>query len=246
MYLYFILAALTSLIMLLPTNSIRNDWYDRKLQDDHSAGIVLAYGKAIEKYFDANHSYPDSLNDLDANEQLPDGELLLYKKTEVVDSKDHISYEKYILATSKKNHPLSEQFLEENQCGDKTFTEGEAFCGKNDAYWMVNDSKTKIRALTALQSQRLNSTALRFFENNQFPITPTGRTISLRSAVGTVNCTQPNTFSTVSLSCLDIYSVTGSDVFYQYITPKHGILFSVMPFTDENGQNHIVAKELKK
>jgi hypothetical protein len=246
MYLYFILVALTSLIVLLPTNSIRNDWYDVQLQDKHNASIVLAYGEAIERYFDTNYSYPETLDDLDVSEQLPNGELLLYSKVKVADSSDHISYEKYILAMSKKRLPLTENFLEENQCGDKAFSEGDDFCAKNDAYWMVKDNKAKIRALTSLQSQRFNNTALRFFENDQFPLTSSGSTVSLRSAVGTVDCYQPNTFTTVSLSCLDIYNVTGGDVFYQYISPTHSVLFSVMPFTDENDQKHIVAKELKK
>ena len=246
MYLNFILLALASLIVLLPTYSIRNDWYAKNLEDDRNISVLLAYREAVERHFDTHYSYPNSLNDLNTEERLPNGELVLYRKTQVNDKTDHIRYEKYILATSNNHNPITPEFLKDNKCGSKAFIDGEDFCGNSNAYWMINDSKAKIRALTSLQSQRLNSTALRFFENPQFPTTSTGKTMALSDAVGTVDCYQPNTFKSVSLSCLDIYNVTNSDVFYQNINATHSILFSMMPFTDENGQKHIVAKELKK
>ncbi|WP_045391754.1 hypothetical protein [Vibrio rotiferianus] len=246
MYLQFVLLTFTTLLIFSSPTAVVQEWYLKATFEAEKVRVLTQYEDAIARYFENNHSYPESLDVLDvARVAEPVKRLVYYKRIQVSDTSLHLTYQKFILAISKSNKLIDVDYLADNQCGDKHFNEGEGFCGAPSAYWTIGDSKKLIAELIALQNSRLNDTSHRFFENSEFPVSTSGKAVPLESVMSG-DCFQPIQFSFVSLSCLDIYSVTDGQVFYQYESKKKAILFALLPFSDENNKPHVVVKELMK
>lgn len=254
MYLQFILLLIAALLVTWPTYSVNNDWYANRIIEVENVNTLMHVERAINLYFDETFSYPDLLSDLNDGKniiQILPNQSVLYKKIDVTDSRRKLVYQKYIIALSKNRTELDSTYLLDNRCGNKPFTSGDTFCGSPSSNWLVNDSRSKIEKMVSTQSERLNYTAQRFFEASELPSAPTAsnKATPLKNTLDngqSVNCYGPNKFKSVSLSCLDVFSVTGGDVFYQLDSKSEAHIFAVMPFRDENGQSHIVAKELRK
>ncbi|MBY8168149.1 hypothetical protein KW507_15855 [Vibrio fluvialis] len=248
MYLQVIFLVMLSIITTTPSYTLSNDWYELEITEKQKINSLVDLSRAVEAFFDENYSYPNSIEELNnyasINGKFED--LFFYKKTTLIDEINHITYEKYLVAIARNNNEVDKNYFEYNQCGSEGFMSSAEFCGLDTAYWIVGDSRNNIKSLTAIQNSRLNETAQRFIEQKAFPASPTGKTISLEEAVGDVNCYSGNNFEDVTLSCLDIYSVTGEKVFYQYLNDKKSIIYVLMPFFSEVGEKNIIVKELNK